>query len=256
MGPVRHFHKGYLDSDMIKKSLYRLGFHRDIFSHSRFHKITRQFVRGKVKTLEIGTGGGPFSVELLARENILTIVEIDKDTAKKTFDKLARYYPQALVDLRIGHANKVSLGADYHQIILLEVLEHIKDDRLLLRRIYEALEPGGRLLISTPTATAGLLKKDYVTPVEDGDHVRVGYDGPELDSYLRESGFVTIYRDYYGYWYARAIQEMQRWCDKLPNIRLRLIAKAGLVILYKCTSFLDLFYRKFPAGQITLAVKK
>ena len=241
---------------MIPKTIYRMGLHRDIFSHSRFSKITRLFVRGKVRTLEIGTGGGPFSIELLERENILTIVEINENTAQKTRDKIKSYFPDASVEIIVGHANKVQIRGPYHQVILLEVLEHVKEDRLLLKRLSDVLEQGGRLLISTPTATAGLLRNDAVTDVEDGGHVRVGYSGPELDEYLREAGFITISRDNYGYMYARIIQYVQRLCNKMPTHVLRLLGNMCCVLFYRLTSFMDKAYKKYPAGQITLAVKK
>jgi len=239
----------------VPKFLYRWGLHRDILSHARFSKTTRLFLKGHVKTLEIGTGGGVFSIELLNRGNSLKVVEIDPPTAKRTEEKIRHYFPNAHVEILVGHVNTIDLGGPYHQVILLEVLEHISDDRGLLQKISNILPPGGRLLISTPTASAGLLKSDYVSPIEDGGHVRVGYDGPELDRYLREAGFVTIHREFYGFWFSRLMAEIHRKFDRLSTT-FRLATKSACILFYQLFSFLDLLNKKHPCGQITLAIKE
>jgi SAM-dependent methyltransferase len=213
------------------------------------------FVRGEVSTLEIGSGGGPFSVELLARRNKVRVIEIDDATAKKTLGKADLYFPDSSFEIIIGHVNKLDLGGPYHQVVMTEVLEHIKDDRECLKRIYVSLEPGGRLVISTPTAIGGLLKNDHVSPTENGHHVRVGYEGPELDKYLHDLGFVVIYRTHYGFAWARFVQEIQRLCYKMPWRPLVILFSAGCVIIYRLTSFLDRVFTGNPAGQITVAIK-
>lgn len=55
----------------------------DILTQSRIPKLKKLFCRGSINTLEIGTGGGPFTIELLSRKNNLTVIEIDIGNAKK-----------------------------------------------------------------------------------------------------------------------------------------------------------------------------
>lgn len=75
-----------------------------------------------------------------------------------------------------------------------EVLEHISDDRGTLEKLGRLVERGGRLVLSTPTSSYGMLPGDTLSATEGGGHVRPGYDGPELDEMLRAAGFVTIRR--------------------------------------------------------------
>lgn len=239
----------------VRLFIYRTGLHLDILTHSRFTLLCRLFVRGEVRTLEIGTGGGPFSVELLARKNKLRVIEIEEGTAEKTISKAKRYFPDSSFEIAIGHVNKLDLGGPYHQVVMTEVLEHIRDDRECLRRIYDSLEPGGRLVMSTPTAIGGLLKADHISPTENGDHVRVGYEGPELDNYLRDMGFIAIYRTYYGFAWARFIQEIQRLCFRISWRPLMLLFSVSCVVVYRLTRFLDKVFVGKPAGQITVAIK-
>ncbi len=242
---------------MIKlpKLLYRLGFHKDILSHSRFFKITSLFTKGPIETLEIGTGGGVFSIELLERRNKLHIVEIDGETAKRTEEKMKHYFPGSRSTITVGHANRVELGGPYHQVVLLEVLEHVIDDRALLYKVSRVLHPGGRIIISTPTASFGKLRSDHISTVEDGGHVRMGYDGPDLDVMLQQTGLVTVKREFYGFWFSRLMEEFQRALNILPR-PINILSKALVVLLYKLFSFLDYISMRRPYGQVTLAQKK
>jgi hypothetical protein len=81
-------------------------------------------------------------------------------------------------------------------VLISEVLEHIADDFGALRRIAGWLAPGGRLVLSTPTASDGMLPGDTLSAREDGGHVRPGYDGPELDAMLARLGLMTLRRLY------------------------------------------------------------
>lgn len=150
--------------------------------------------------------------------------------------------------------NYSELGGPYHQVVMTEVLEHIKDDKECLRRIHSALELGGRLILSTPTAIGGG-EIGYVSPTENGDHVRVGYQGPELDKYLIDLGFIVVYRTYYGYGWAKFIQRILDLCLCIPWRSMQVLLCACTVIFYRLTMFMDLLFKKEPAGQITMAIK-
>ena len=61
----------------------------------------------------------------------------------------------------------------------------------------------GRLILSTPTALYGQMAGDMLSVEEDKDnpdrHVRVGYQGIELDRLLQKYNLVTLKRIYNGY---------------------------------------------------------
>jgi glycosyltransferase involved in cell wall biosynthesis len=68
-------------------------------------------------------------------------------------------------------------------IVCCNVLEHIEDDRATLKNMYEALEPGGRLVLLVPA-----LARLYGTLDEHLRHFR-RYEKPELLGKLAEGGF-------------------------------------------------------------------
>ena len=77
----------------------------------------------------------------------------------------------------------------YDQVICLEVIEHILDDRKLLRDLAAVTRPGGRLLLTTPYRDHIPVFGEEVSPQEDGHHVRRGYTHEEMVELLAEAGF-------------------------------------------------------------------
>ncbi|MHB1843356.1 MAG: class I SAM-dependent methyltransferase [Deltaproteobacteria bacterium] len=169
----------------------------DAYTVYRYSLIKRFLVSGPIRSLNVGTGGGIETLELLRRGNHVTLVEADAPTFARTVERVKRSgFPPAT--LLLGHLNEVNLDGEFDQILMCEVLEHIQDDVSALKKLYRHLAPGGRLILSTPTALFGQIGGDQVSIREDGGHVRVGYEGPELDRMLSSLGFVVIGRLYNG----------------------------------------------------------
>ncbi|MFW5628581.1 MAG: class I SAM-dependent methyltransferase [Candidatus Cloacimonadaceae bacterium] len=127
-------------------------------------------------------------------------------------DFVLRNYPKSkvfAVDLKDDYLREYSLHADdrfyfkcadlqeftpkkkYKVAIAIDILEHIPEDRAAISNIYEALSPGGTLIISSPS---DLDEAARFT----AEHVRPGYSKEELEDKLREAGFeiIDIYYSY------------------------------------------------------------
>ena len=151
---------------------------------------------GPINALNIGTGGGVETVRLLRRGNWVTTIDIDAATARRTRARAERWGCADRHEGKVGHVLQVDITGPFQLVLMAEVLEHIADDFGALRRIADWLAPGGRLVLSTPTASYGMLPGDRLSVDEDGGHVRPGYDGPELDAMLARLGLVTLRRVY------------------------------------------------------------
>lgn len=82
----------------------------------------------------------------------------------------------------------------FNLIAAIDILEHIEDDKQVLANFYECLEPGGKLVISTPS---NLDEAARFT----AEHVRPGYNPDELKSKLKEAGFaIKSFEFSYGKW--------------------------------------------------------
>jgi len=77
-------------------------------------------------------------------------------------------------------------------ILSVDVMEHIEDDRSVFKNLYSALNPGGYLLISTPSDQGGSdVNHDHEESFID-EHVRDGYGVNDIEEKLRSTGFKDI----------------------------------------------------------------
>src|SRR5437016_1565409 len=83
--------------------------------------------------------------------------------------------------------------AAFDVVLCLENIEHILDDRKLMRDISRCLKPSGRLLLTTPNYDYRAITREDDGPfstVEDGGHVRRGYRKEDLLDLCREAGLM------------------------------------------------------------------
>ena len=183
---------------LLKTLADRLAVQIDAYTWRRYSLIKPFLLKGPIRALNIGTGGGVETLRLLERGNHVTTIEINRDTAQRTQERIERWGYGERHEGKVGHVLHVELKGPFQLVLMTEVLEHIVDDFAALRRIAGWLAPGGRLILSTPTASFGMLPGDTLSVHEDGGHVRPGYDGPELDAMFAELGLLTFRRIYNG----------------------------------------------------------
>jgi 2-polyprenyl-3-methyl-5-hydroxy-6-metoxy-1,4-benzoquinol methylase len=85
-----------------------------------------------------------------------------------------------------------------------EVIEHIVHDRRLFCHLSEHLADKGLMIVTTPSKrfvnrVAKLFPGfDAISSIQDGGHVRVGYEPAELSDMARDHSLVSISCDYLG----------------------------------------------------------
>lgn len=108
--------------------------------------------------LDIGCGTGTLTFFLAQKGHKITGIDISQnaiDLCKKNAKEIG------LNNIRFSQAEfpNISLVKNtFDMIIFTEVIEHIKDDNLAIRRIADLLKPGGILILSTPSVSAPLHK--------------------------------------------------------------------------------------------------
>jgi len=168
----------------------------DAYAWRRYALMKPFLPHGPISALNIGTGGGVETLRLLRRGNRVTTIDLDPVAARRTRARAERWGYGDRHHGAVGHVLQADVTGPFQLVLMAEVLEHVADDLGALRRIASWLAPGGRLVLSTPTASHGVLPGDVLSTVEDGGHVRPGYDGPELDAMLAGLGMVTERRIY------------------------------------------------------------
>lgn len=113
--------------------------------------LVAPWLRGRA--MEIGFGYGQYTRELARHVDRLLAVDVDPECLDQFQDRPPN------VDVTIADltdpefAERVGVGA-FDAIVCLNVLEHIDDDRGVLKQFYRVLRPGGRVCLIIPAHAA------------------------------------------------------------------------------------------------------
>jgi ubiquinone/menaquinone biosynthesis C-methylase UbiE len=100
------------------------------------------------KVLEIGCGGGDFSVYLSTRVRSLTAVDFSPAAIDLAMSK--RSANDANVEFRVADAQDLPFDDNAFDVIFsCECLEHLPDPQKALHEMFRVLRPGGELILTT-----------------------------------------------------------------------------------------------------------
>jgi glycosyltransferase involved in cell wall biosynthesis len=156
---------------------------------SHYHRWIWERIRPHVgqRVLEIGAGTGTMTRFLYGRE---LVVAAEKETPY--LDRLANAFRRrpgiAVEAVDMDASGDLSRLAKYRfdTVLLVNVLEHLKDDAGALRKIHDLLEPGGTVIIYVPgdSRLYGMLDRGV-------GHER-RYDRAPLEDLVRAAGFELV----------------------------------------------------------------
>lgn len=107
--------------------------------------LRRSAVPDNASILEVGCGSGG-NLELLARHGDVWALEMDETARHRAADRgIARDVDHA----RLPEVEPFP-GRRFDLIVMLDVLEHIEQDRESLAKLRESLAPGGRIVVTVP----------------------------------------------------------------------------------------------------------
>lgn len=169
--------------------------HGDPQEYARWKWLRERLNPGPHRLLDAGCGSGAFTMAAALRGNQALGVSFDErnnGVAERRAKLLGigniRF---RTIDLRQLDAHASELGT-FDEILCSEVIEHVRDDRKLLRDLVAMLRPGGRLLLTTPNKEYVRMVGDVLSTVEDGGHVRWGYTHEEIRELLDEVGVRVV----------------------------------------------------------------
>lgn len=154
-------------------------------------RLSRDEKPGRLIELGCGTGAFTIGAALLGYEALGVSWDernqnVAAERAAMCKAKNAKFEVQDLRDLH----KREDLTGMFDVAVCCEVIEHIIDDRKLMRDIARCLKPNGRLLLTTPNLDLRPIDPTHAGPfpeVEDGGHVRKGYGPEDLERLCREA---------------------------------------------------------------------
>jgi len=215
--------KGFIHK--LEYIVYRLGLHFDAALSKRWK--WRRYLWQRCNTLEVGGGGGPWTIELLKRFNRVVCVDIGIDDLKRTEKKLKKFNLWNGNNIGLFHADIRDFVIDekFDQIVIFEVLEHIKNDKAVICKLADMLKNNGQILISTPSSNFIPFYGEYIEAEENGGHVRKGYSFDDFERLLFFSGLTIVKKDSCGGYFTQKSIELVRKVTDLSRHSLLLRSK-------------------------------
>ena len=150
---------------------------------------------GARRVFEVGCGNGSVANALAAKG--YEIVGVDPSESGIT--EANRCFPHLRLQCADGYDDLGTRFGLYEAVVSVEVIEHMYDPRLFLRRCFELLKPSGTLLLTTPfhgywknLAIALLGRMDaHWNPLWDGGHIKF-WSERTLRAVLLETGFQNV----------------------------------------------------------------
>ncbi|MCP4312753.1 MAG: class I SAM-dependent methyltransferase [Bacteroidetes bacterium] len=119
----------------------------------------------------------------------LDIKQEQVDDCNQFFTKLGK---QEQVKFEYADLTQMDIKEAFDLVLSVDVMEHIEDDRGVMKHIYQALKPGGYLFISTPSDQGGSDVHHEHNESFIDEHVRDGYGVAEIKEKLTGAGFSDI----------------------------------------------------------------
>jgi SAM-dependent methyltransferase len=196
-------------------------------------RVVRMFLEGTperpIRTLDCGCGNAYFAYHAVKRHSRCTGITIH-EWEKRNCEEMRSFLGLSPEVLEIRATNLATLAdqanerGHYDQVLLLDVIEHIKDAGAALRQIHTLLAEDGLVYITTPNRDwQGNASRIRVTRFEDGWHVRNGYTFEQLEAVLEENGFEPVDRLKFGSLGSTLVTKIQHgifrsWIDPMTVI--------------------------------------
>jgi 2-polyprenyl-3-methyl-5-hydroxy-6-metoxy-1,4-benzoquinol methylase len=132
----------------------------DLQAADTTHALAVLAVQPGSVVLDIGAADGSVASELGARGCRVYAVELDPQLAIAARSACERVVEADVETLDLAAAFD---GLEFDVVLLLDVLEHLRDPAATLRSAAERLKPGGRAIVSVPNVTHGALRLELLS---------------------------------------------------------------------------------------------
>lgn len=144
------------------------------------------------KVLELGCGTGTFTQLLANGPRTVLAADLHQPYVDIAAERLRG---AANVTVVCADATRLDLPLEQRPdtVVMLDVLEHLADDRDMLRRLHRTLGPGGTLILKVPALASLFSPMDRAI----GHHRR--YNRRDLRDLLQRTGFDPVRLEYFNW---------------------------------------------------------
>jgi len=175
---------------------------------------------GEIRMLDAGTGFGQFAYWVAQRYSNVSIHAVDiKD---EYLSRAGVFFEQAGLKSRASFAiddlTDLQAAGPFDLILSVDVMEHILEDEMVFAHFHRVLNPGGSVIINTPSDQGGSDSHGETGESFIGEHVRDGYGKQEITEKLQRAGLEVDSVEYaYGPYGSIAWRLSIKWPIQMLN---------------------------------------
>jgi ubiquinone/menaquinone biosynthesis C-methylase UbiE len=139
-----------------------------------------------VTAMELGCGTGLVSLFLCDKLKTITAADNSQGMLDRLQEKIKKENITNITPLLIDLAGSMAFPEKFDLVFSSMTFHHIKDYRLLLKKIYETLKPGGVV------AVADLEAEDGTFHPADVEIAHKGFEKNDFAESLRKAGFIDV----------------------------------------------------------------
>jgi 2-polyprenyl-3-methyl-5-hydroxy-6-metoxy-1,4-benzoquinol methylase len=165
---------------------------RKNFTYRLIIDILDLYLVNSQKVLDIGCGVGTLSFYIASKGNYVKGIDISLraiEACKITAKELGLIEN---TNFSVTDFSKETLEGKSDLVICSEVLEHLRDDKLAVRKVFNILKEDGKVLISVPSKNSPLFRLGLTKKFDE----RVGhlrrYNRDEMSCLLKKTGFEIL----------------------------------------------------------------
>lgn len=118
---------------------------------TRYHFALPFISKGRVLDFASGSGFGTHIIAKKKNKTIDEVIGLDNDPAAVNYAKGKYYHPKSsFIKADVTNPSLPDQIGTFDTIVSFETYEHIEDEAMFIKNVYQLLKPGGNLILSTP----------------------------------------------------------------------------------------------------------
>ncbi len=226
----------------------------DLHTRCRYKNIPKHFLKGNITTLDAGCGNACLAYAAYKNGNKAVGVSFEDALIERNrvFYNFLNIKSDRLSFKTMNLYDIEKFGDKFDQIICSETLEHISDDKHIIRAFYNILNTNGVLHLCCPYLLHPQNHLGRINMPEDGNHVRDGYTHESYKELLEPLGFKII--EYVGIG-SPIVVKLDNFVRFITNTFGELFSIPFLLLVLPFT-FFDKVNPKVPFSLYVKCVKK
>lgn len=188
MGKKNKIYEDFHEKTSIQEKIIS----KNNFTYRHILAFIDKYAVGKKNIIDIGCGVGTLCFYVANKEIEVLGVDISSRAIKACKESSRILGLNKFAKFEIVNFPEESVSGKFDLVIFTEVIEHLRDDKLALEKIFNMLNKGGIVIITTPSLNAPLYKLGYANSFDEKvGHLR-RYTIESLTKKCETCGFKVI----------------------------------------------------------------